>query len=313
MIRVRPHETLQTSFNDAIYHHEDILRRIFSILKDPHQSLVCKFWHAINSSWITYKLILEMYNQQEFMTRFTIQLPLQPGEEYISRVKQIFVSVQALVKAAGIECDVKQARMKESLGFLELNPVMKKLEEVALIALFKKLGEIIPEVGDLLNNHNFSLKAETIRAWMQDNSEKLLTVTRLDLSNLGLTFLPPEIGQLINLQRLYLKGNQLTELPPAIGQLINLEVLNLSDNQLTELPLEIGQLINLKMLGLRGNQLSKLPPEIGRLINLNWLYLSGNQLTVLPSAIGQLRNLEELDLASNQLEQLPESINQLAL
>src|SRR5579862_5973748 len=102
MISVQPHEALQISFNNAIYRHEDILRRIFSILKDPHQSLVCKFWHAINSSWKTYKLILEMYNQQEFMTRFTIQLPLRSGEEYIEQVKQIFVCVQLLVKKAGI-------------------------------------------------------------------------------------------------------------------------------------------------------------------------------------------------------------------
>src|SRR5579872_6652546 len=127
--RVRPPEPLSISFNEAIKHQEDILRHIFFILKDPHQSLVCEFWRKINSSWKTYKLILEMYNPQEFMTHFTIQLPLQSNEGYICRVKQIFACVQSMVKAAGIECTVEQAREKEHLGLLELNPVMKMLEE----------------------------------------------------------------------------------------------------------------------------------------------------------------------------------------
>ena len=116
-------------FNDLILHTEDILRRIFLILKDPYQSLVCKFWHKVNSGPETYRSILEMYNRQEFMTRFTIQLSLRSKEEYIEQVKQIFVCVQARVQAAGIERDVKQVRVKECLGLLELNPIMKKLEK----------------------------------------------------------------------------------------------------------------------------------------------------------------------------------------
>ena len=41
----------------------------------------------------------------------------------------------------------------------------------------------------------------------------------LDLSHLGLTTLPPEIGQLTALTVVNLRNNRLTTLPPEIGQL----------------------------------------------------------------------------------------------
>jgi Leucine-rich repeat (LRR) protein len=62
-----------------------------------------------------------------------------------------------------------------------------------------------------------------------------------DTSN-RLTYLSPEIGQLVNLRRLSLSHNQLTFLPPEIGQLSNLNELSLSYNQFTSFPLEIVQL-----------------------------------------------------------------------
>ena len=81
----------------------------------------------------------------------------------------------------------------------------------------------------------------------------------LDLSELGLTRLPPEIGQLTALTQLRLYNNQLSSLPP-----------------------ELGQLTALTQLVLISNQLSSLPPEIGQLTALTWLYLGNNQLSSLP-------------------------------
>ena len=54
--------------------------------------------------------------------------------------------------------------------------------------------------------------------------------TELDLSGLGLTSLPPEIGQLTNLRELNLSANRLTSLPPETGQLVNLKELDLGFN-----------------------------------------------------------------------------------
>ena len=51
-------------------------------------------------------------------------------------------------------------------------------------------------------------------------------VTSLDLSGMGLTALPSEIGELGNLESLSLDYNQLQALPPEIGQLSNLTELS---------------------------------------------------------------------------------------
>ncbi len=110
----------------------------------------------------------------------------------------------------------------------------------------------------------------------------------LNLSHLGLTQVPPEIGQLSFLKELLIADNQLTSLPPEIGQLSALKQLDLDNNQLTSLPPEIGQLSALTRLDLDNNQLASLPPEIGRLSALMWLDLHNNQLTSLPQEMGQL-------------------------
>ena len=96
--------------------------------------------------------------------------------------------------------------------------------------------------------------------------------TSLDLSELGLTRLPPEIGQLTTLTKLDLSNaksviealfdgfdhlgatsrprnyNQLCALPPEIGRLSALTELDLSKNLLSALPPEIGQLTGLTKL-----------------------------------------------------------------
>jgi Leucine-rich repeat (LRR) protein len=133
----------------------------------------------------------------------------------------------------------------------------------------------------------------------------------LDLSDLNLTELPPEIWQLVDLRRLFLDGNQLASLSPEIWQLRYLRELRLSNNHLTSLPPEIGQLTGLEQVGLYSNRLTSLPREIGQLTLLESLNLTGNQLTSLPVEIGQLTRLESLNLSSNHLLSLPIEIGQL--
>ncbi len=135
--------------------------------------------------------------------------------------------------------------------------------------------------------------------------------TKLDLSGLGLTALPPEMGQLTALTQLDLNGNQLTELPPEIGRPTALKELSLNSNQLTALPPEIGQLTALQELTLIVNRLTALPPEIGQLTALQELTLFDNRLTTLPPEIGQLTALTRLYLSSNPITALPPEIGQL--
>jgi len=133
----------------------------------------------------------------------------------------------------------------------------------------------------------------------------------LELRNLGLTELPPEIGLLTGLTALNLTGNRLITLPPEIGLLTGLTVLNLMGNRLITLPPEIGQLTALTNLDLRGNDLSTLPPEFCQLTALTVLDLMTNELRILPPSIGQLTALISLDLMGNGLSFLPPEIGQL--
>jgi internalin A len=135
--------------------------------------------------------------------------------------------------------------------------------------------------------------------------------TYLDLSNLRLTALPTEVGQLTALTGLDLRNNQLAALPAEVGQLTGLKELFLSSNQLGALPTEVGQLTALTVLGLSSNQLAALPAEVGQLTALTRFGLSNNQLTALPAEVGQLTALTELDLSNNQLAALPAEVGQL--
>ena len=80
--------------------------------------------------------------------------------------------------------------------------------------------------------------AREIRIWMSQgvNQDRLAEITTLDLSELQLRIIPPEIIYLRGLTELLLGHNQLTSLPPEMGNLSALTVLDLSYNQLTSLP-----------------------------------------------------------------------------
>ena len=135
--------------------------------------------------------------------------------------------------------------------------------------------------------------------------------TELNLSNMGLTELPPEIWNLTKLTKLYLVGNRLTVLPPQIGNLTKLISLDVIQNQLAALPAEIENLTKLEGLVLNRNRLAALPREIGKLTSLIVLDLEENQLTALPPGIGKLTNLSDLRLFANQLTALPPEIGKL--
>ena len=184
----------------------------------------------------------------------------------------------------------------------DLTAVEQKAHEEAL----KRLGDCGRRRGSVLDLSHLGLTR------LPPQIGQLAKLTELDLSHNSLQNLPPELGQLANLTRLDLSHNRLGSLPPELGQLARLTVLDLSNNMLAALPPELGQLASLTRLDLSHNPLAALPPELGQLAQLTRLYLSNNKLAALPPELGRLAHLTRLYLSDNALAALPPELGQLA-
>ena len=134
--------------------------------------------------------------------------------------------------------------------------------------------------------------------------------SQVDLSNCGLTEIPPEVFALGDaVQLLNLGGNHLSDLPPAMTQLTNLRILFFASNNFTTIPAVLGTMPSLYMLSFKSNQIETVPadalsPTVG------WLILTDNRITELPSSIGNLVHLRKCMLAGNRLTHLPDAMAQ---
>jgi Leucine-rich repeat (LRR) protein len=173
--------------------------------------------------------------------------------------------------------------------------------------------------------------ATEIRKFFSNPTDSIMLsqIDKLDLSNLKLRIVPPELRRLDGLIELDLSRNQLTEVPDLL-HFKYLEVLKLSHNQLKEvsdfacfrfdtldtLDLSHNQLkevsdfafVNLpclQALNLAYNQLEEIPNLV--LSELEKLYLEGNQLKNVSNLA--LPDLTVLWLAHNQLNEIPNLAN----
>ena len=80
----------------------------------------------------------------------------------------------------------------------------------------------------------------------------LNTLEAVYLTDLQLTELPSDIGELSHIEELYLWGNELTELPDSMSKMTKLWKINISKNQFTELPDVLLGLPNLREICFRG-------------------------------------------------------------
>jgi hypothetical protein len=297
---------------------------------------VCKRWHHLLDSEAMpslYKKIAQLhFPRKNTTTKRTLMLAkvyqLNPGLTSTEKVYQVFKQVFTLAKFISPLEFIEKTEEKRGLTLANYSSYLLNINR---LLLWKKLpgGEGYLSREEI-KHLPLEKKGELLRDWIEENCKN---ITALDLSKVGLTYLPSEIYQLSQLQglelnqnqlislpaeierlsqlqKLYLSQNQLTALPAEIGQLSQLQGLDLSQNQLTSLPTEIGQLPQLQALDLSQNQLTSLPTEIGQLPQLQWLYLNQNQLTSLPAEIGQLSRLTKLELAENPLKDIAEKIRQ---
>ena len=127
-------------------------------------------------------------------------------------------------------------------------------------------------------------------------------LTRLDLSGLGISELPDEIGTLSSLEFLNLGKNPLSTLrrPPSAG-LTSLKILFFLGCEFTKVPEVLGEMKSLYMLSFKANKVEEVPAASIPYRTLGWLILSDNNIQSLPDTVGKCENMRKLLLAGNKL------------
>ena len=141
-------------------------------------------------------------------------------------------------------------------------------------------------------------QANAIRQWMNQHSDRLNSVHRLDLFNKNLTVIPREICLFHNLNILMLSDNRI-ESVQGLQNLPALQTLELSDNQIQSVQ-ALQNLPALQTLKLSDNQIQSVQ-GLQNLPALQTLNLSGNQIQSV-QALQNLPALQTLNLSGNQIQ-----------
>ena len=132
----------------------------------------------------------------------------------------------------------------------------------------------------------------------------------LQISNVNLSSVPEEVGDLTNLKNLALQGNKIKELPDTIGSLTQIKFFDVSTNELAKVPDSLGRLQALHTLNLSCNNLMSLP-NLELLANLAILRIDHNKLPNLPEGIYTLEHLIEIRASHNLIHSITEEISQM--
>lgn len=177
---------------------------------------------------------------------------------------------------------------------------------------FSLYTEIIDKIADI----NFTRAASTIaqalglpintsaadlRTYLNQpaNLANIQTVTNLNLSELNLTQLPPEISHFTNLICLNIQNNRISTFPHNLP--ISIQDLYISHNPIKAFPPNFNQLLpNLTYLDTRHNQLENFPNSLPE--NLRFFYIQNNQILGLPNNLALITpNLLILNVANNRI------------
>lgn len=156
-----------------------------------------------------------------------------------------------------------------------------------------KLSQL--RIGDWAKLQTLFLGSNDL-AKLNDDVNKLASLTELDVRSNSLTALPASLAECGRLTRVHAGNNKIAEVPPQIlAALVDLEELHLYKNKLDKLPTELGCLTKCLRLSLSSTNIKTLPDTIASCASLNELYLNNcAKFANMPNAAGALANLKEL-------------------
>ncbi|MEO1096717.1 MAG: PKD domain-containing protein, partial [Bacteroidota bacterium] len=167
-------------------------------------------------------------------------------------------------------------------------------------------GNIPSSISQLANLHTLDI---AISSPYIDEINQLGNLTYLSLN--GITSeISSGISNLTNLTFLSIQESEITYIPIEVGQLVNLVTLNISFNtQLdSQIPSELGNITPLANLLLLENDLTgTIPSELGNITGLQAIWLGGNRLSgAIPTSLSNIPALELFRVEGNNLYSAPD-------
>ncbi len=119
----------------------------------------------------------------------------------------------------------------------------------------------------------------------EEETNRLLSVTVLDLWDHRISRLPKSIGFLSNLKALGIGKNNIRSLPKTVWRLQKLQKLDLSWTNVKSISEDIVLLQELRGIYLNGTHVKSLPDELGKIQNLLYIEINDTKITKLPDSI----------------------------
>lgn len=168
------------------------------------------------------------------------------------------------IRIGGISFEITPSRDVQNRNFLLFFEMLRMHSHTihnffVIQANYRNLKKLPEYNRYILDPMDAESTVRSARLHILRNKKEFASITDLDLSGLGLTHLPPDIGLFVGLRNLNLNGNHIQELPESIGNLKNLTSLSLSGNQVSILPQSLEQCRELQFVDLMRNPLTSTP------------------------------------------------------
>lgn len=140
--------------------------------------------------------------------------------------------------------------------FTSLSEALKTPEDVYVLRLKVRKGEVPEELFKLRNLHRLTLKRSQIEA-LPDGFSRLKNLVEVDLSSNNLNHIPRVLFDMPQIEILRLGKNKISQIPEEITRMKNLRVLDLWSTEVARLPLFLSEMPALSEVDLRMIEISQ--------------------------------------------------------
>ncbi len=164
---------------------------------------------------------------------------------------------------------LSDAQLDTAYVYSSVEEAMRNPEEVYVLRLKVKHGEIPPQIFDLPYLHILEMKRGKI-ASLPEDFKRLEYLISVDLTRNDIESFPSVLLEMPQLEVLRLGKNPINRVPEEVARMTGLQVLDLWSTQVQQLPVIIGEMQSLREVDLRmieisqaeQDYLSELMPEV---------------------------------------------------